>query len=187
MSRNQKPAQECGVPDNERDLFRDAVGPVRRIHSRRVESRQPPKPVEPVKSREDEQMVMSELAAGRLDLVNFETGEELNWLRPGLQKRVLMRLRRGHYTVRDELDLHHMNSEAAGKAIRDFLDEARERNINCIKIIHGKGLRSGPDGPKLRQLTGRILQRDARVLAFTGARPNDGGSGAVYVLLSNSR
>ncbi len=171
----------------ENELFREAVGKVRRIRSQRVESRRPPRPAEPEQTRLDEERVLEELAKGALDWQGVETGEELNWLRPGLQRKVLQRLRRGHFVVQDEIDLHHMNTSAAGEAIRAFLDHAEQRNMGCVKIIHGKGLRSGPEGPKLRRLTGRILQRDARVRAFAGAQPNDGGSGAVYVLLGRVR
>lgn len=180
-------SKDDDIPEEERELFRGSVGSVRRIQSGRADTRTRPAPPVPFQSRRDEQAVLEELATGPLDFLHAETGEELNWLRPGIQKRVLQRLRRGHYTIHDELDLHHMNTRAATLSVRGFLDEADERGLSCVKIIHGKGLRSGPEGPKLRKLTGRILQRDARVLAFTGARQNDGGSGAVYVLLRITR
>ena len=165
--------------------FRDAVGPVRRIESSRAESRPPRVRPRPRMREADEARVLDELAEARPGDDPLETGEELQWLRPGLQRRVLARLRRGHWRVQDEIDLHQMNVDAATRSIRLFLDDARVAGFSCVKIIHGKGLRSGPDGPRLKQVTGRILSRHPRVLAFTAARPGDGGTGATYVLLKN--
>lgn len=171
------------IKDDERDLFRQSVGQVRRVRADRVRHRPaPPPPV--ARQRElDEAEVMQELATGPIDFAEIESGEELSWLRPGLQNRILTRLRRGHWRVQDELDLHQMNAEAAAGSIRSFIDLARRDGLSCVKIIHGKGLRSGPDGPRLKRLTARLLTRIDRVCAFASAPPRDGGTGAVYVLL----
>lgn len=175
------------IDDDERDLFRQEVGPVRRIRAERIRHRpDPPAPV--ARQRElDEAAVMHELAHGPIDFAVVETGEELSWLHPGLQNRVLKRLRRGHWRVQDELDLHQMNIEAAANSIRSFIADARRDGLSCVKIIHGKGLRSGPGGPQLKRLTARILTRLDRVCAFASAPPRDGGTGAVYVLLRPGR
>ncbi|WP_206212206.1 Smr/MutS family protein [Wenzhouxiangella sp. XN79A] len=167
--------------------FRDAIGPVRRIRTERAESRPAPARPHPRMREHDEARVLDELAEAAPGVELLETGEELQWLRPGLQRRVLVRLRRGHWQVQDEIDLHQMNVEAATRSIRLFLDEALTAGRSCVKIIHGKGLRSGPAGPRLKSVTARILSRHPRVLAFTAARPGDGGSGATYVLLGQRR
>ncbi|MBY6203920.1 Smr/MutS family protein [Halomonas denitrificans] len=163
--------------------FRDAVGPVRRIRTERAETRPERTRPSPRMRRADEARVLDELAVASPGAEALETGEELQWLRPGLQHRVLARLRRGHWRIQDEIDLHQMNVDAATRSIRIFLDDALAAGMSCVKIIHGKGLRSGPAGPRLRAATGRILSRHPRVLAFTAARPGDGGTGATYVLL----
>lgn len=163
--------------------FREAVGPVRRIRTERAETRPNRARPSPRMRRADEARVLDELAVATPGADALETGEELQWLRPGLQNRVLVRLRRGHWRIQDEIDLHQMNVDAATRSIRIFLDESLAAGFSCVKIIHGKGLRSGPAGPRLRAATGRVLSRHPRVLAFTGARPGDGGSGATYVLL----
>ncbi len=126
---------------------------------------------------------MQELAAEPLDWSAAETGEELFFLRSGLQRRVLRRLRRGQYAVGAELDLHDMNASAARQSILDFLAASGARGLSCVKIIHGKGLRSKREGPVLKRLTDSLLRRRSEVLAFASAPPNDGGTGAVYVLL----
>ncbi len=173
--------------DNDRDLFRSAVGAVRRIRSERDHSRpEPPRPRASQRER-DEARVMDDLAHGPIDFASIETGEEISYLHPGLQKRVLTRLRRGHWRVEDELDLHQMNLEAASSSIRKFLSEAERERLSCVRIIHGKGLRSGPAGPQLKRLTARLLSRHDRVAAFASTPPHDGGTGAVYVLLRARR
>jgi DNA-nicking Smr family endonuclease len=178
---------DLGMSDDndEGSVFREAVGDVRRIRSKRAEPERVRPEAAPRMREADERQVVEELAESRPFEHGLESGEELLWLRPGLQKRVLTRLRRGYWRVQDEIDLHQMNADAATRSIRVFLDEALASNHRLVKIIHGKGLRSGPGGPRLKTLTARVLSRHPRVLAFASAPPADGGTGAVYVLLRN--
>ena len=171
------------VDDNDRALFREAVGRVQRVvHQRDRSKPQAPAP-KPRQHHLDEQAVMDELASGRFDFSEVETGEEISYLDPSLAPKTLKQLRRGHWRVQEELDLHQMTVAAATVAIRDFLAEAHARGITAVKIIHGKGLRSGPEGPKLKRMTASVLARHRHVLAFASAPPTDGGTGAVHVLL----
>lgn len=168
---------------DETGVFREAVGPVRPVRSDRVIVDRPrPRPV-PRKRQEDERAVLEELLTHPWDPAALETGEELLHSRPGLQRRVLRRLRRGQYSVGAELDLHHMNAEAAQAALGDFINESRGRMLTCVKVIHGKGLRSKAGGPVLKRLVSHWLRRHPAVMAFASAQVNDGGTGAVYVLL----
>jgi len=175
------------IDDDERELFRNSVGPVRRIQGDRHLSRRPAARPVPTQREADEAAVLDELARAPIDFDAIESGEELQWLRPGLQTRILKRLRRGHWRIQDEIDLHQMNTEAAANSIRAFLLDAERDGLSCVKIIHGKGLRSGPDGPRLKRLTARLLSRTGTVCAFSSAPARDGGTGAVYVLLRPSR
>jgi DNA-nicking Smr family endonuclease len=111
------------------------------------------------------------------------SGEALTYLRPGVQPSVLGKLRRGHYRVQAELDLHGLTVSQAKAVLREFLAAAHERGASCVRIIHGKGLRSGPRGPVLKHAVSVILRRTGHVLAFVSARAVDGGTGAVYVLM----
>ena len=97
--------------------------------------------------------------------------------------RLLRRLRRGQYSVADTIDLHHMDVSSARQVLLDFIAHSLERKRSCIRIIHGKGLRSR-DVPRLKLLTGRILRKHPSVIAFASCRPVDGGTGATDVLLS---
>lgn len=175
------------VPDREdTELFRRSIGPVRPVRGDHAPLARPRPRPEPRQRQADERAVLDELLHHSWDPAALETGEELYHARPGVQKRVLRRLRRGQYSVGGELDLHHMSAEVARQALESFLAEAGEKALTCVKVIHGKGLRSKPDGPVLKRLVDHWLRRHPRVLAFASAKANDGGTGAVYVLLKRS-
>lgn len=130
----------------------------------------------------DERAVLDELLAH--DPEHWvESGEDLAYRAPGLQDSAFRRLRRGTYRIESELDLHGMNSEQARVALQRFLADSLQQGRRCVRVIHGKGLRSSNQGPVLKSRVDRWLRRMKTVLAFCSARPQDGGSGAVYVLL----
>ena len=99
------------------------------------------------------------------------------FLRSGYPPKMLRRLRRGDWRVEDELDLHGLNRVQAGQALGDFLDEAKARRLQCVRIVHGKG------AGVLREALRANLPARAEILAFVEAPPAQGGSGAVLVLL----
>lgn len=165
-------------------LFRDAIGPVRPLRENQATPLSRPRPpAEPVQSRLDEARVRGELLSHAPDPATIEFGDEISWLKQGQPQRLLQRLRRGLYSVRAELDLHEMTAAVAREAIAGFLDDCIRHGELCVRIVHGKGLRSKAQGPVLKQLTDTLLRRRADVLAFTSARPAQGGTGAVIVLL----
>jgi DNA-nicking Smr family endonuclease len=169
--------------DDDIALFRDAVGPVRRIeHTAPAAEKPRPKPRAHMRDA-DEAAVAGDLLRGEYDPAAIEIGEELVYLREGHSPKLLRRLRRGQFSIQGEIDLHHMNAEAARDSILELLEEAHAEGWRCVRIVHGKGLRSRPGGPVLKGLTDRILRRRSDVLAFASARPAQGGTGAVVVLL----
>lgn len=180
MRNDDEPGEE---PDNERDAFREAMRDVRPLkRPARVERRSRPRPV-PRFSQSDEARVLAESLANDPFAMELETGEELFYLREGANPRLLRKLRRGQFRIHAETDLHGLNERQAGELIRDFLAEAHRAGWHCVRIIHGKGLRSGPAGPVLKQRTASVLRRRDDVIAFATARAADGGTGAVLVLL----
>ena len=100
----------------------------------------------------------------------------------GVQLRVLKRLKRGHYPLEDQLDLHHLNTHNGKSALLEFIHWSCQRQLTCIRIIHGKGLRSA-DGPKLKFMCRDLLRSHSRVMAFVSCKPGNGGDGATDVLL----
>jgi DNA-nicking Smr family endonuclease len=107
----------------------------------------------------------------------------LSFHRSGVRVQVMRRLRRGLYPAEDELDLHGLTQTAARDSLADFIARSRDSGRRCVRIIHGKGYRSGARGPVLKTAVDLWLRRHTDVMAFTSARAIDGGTGAVYVLL----
>ena len=171
------------ISDDDRRLFREAIGEVQPF----APTEPPPasgKPApHPRMFEADEAAVPGELLDMAFDPALLEVGEELSYLRDGYPPKLLRQLKRGQFSVMDDLDLHQMNAAAAQASIIDFLAEARRSGIRCVRIIHGKGLRSKAAGPVLKALTDRMLRRRDDVVAFASARPAQGGTGAVVVLL----
>jgi len=97
---------------------------------------------------------------------------------------ILKQLRHGHYRVDFELDLHGLTVLQAEQQLAAFLAEALLHNCRVLRIVHGKGLRSGNRGPVLKRLVNDYLRRVSAVLAFASAREVDGGVGASLVLLA---
>lgn len=126
---------------------------------------------------------MTELLDDPVNLEELEYGETLSYRADGVQEAVIRRLRRGHYRIDGNLDLHGYNRHQARLAVVDFLAECQGRMWRCVRIVHGKGNGSPNSGPVLKTHVDSWLRRRKDVIAFCSARPNDGGTGAVYVLL----
>lgn len=113
-------------------------------------------------------------------------GDEWSYLRPGLSRQILRKLRRGHWKIQSELDLHGMTRDQARYALTVFLDECARYGVRCVCVIHGRGLSSKNREPVLKSRVGGWLMQRDDVLAFCQANPEHGGSGAVLVLLKAS-
>jgi DNA-nicking Smr family endonuclease len=118
-----------------------------------------------------------------LDDAVGQAAEEIAYRRPGLPEATFKKLRRGAFSIENEIDLHGLTRREARLELKRFLTECVERRLGCVRVIHGKGARSGPDGPVLKASVQLWLQRWDDVLAFVSAGRQHGGSGAVYVLL----
>jgi len=122
---------------------------------------------------------------------DWDVGQELEaeqtFLRKGLAGDVLTRLRRGHWSVQGELDLHRLNRDEARDALADFINDARNCGWRCVRVIHGKGLSSPNREPVLKAKVRRWLTQRDEVLAYCEAPRHSGGGGAVLVLLKASR
>ncbi|TCV90104.1 Smr/MutS family protein [Sulfurirhabdus autotrophica] len=114
-----------------------------------------------------------------------ETDSDTPFLRHGLAKDILRKLRKNHWGIQAELDLHGMTSDEARLALVTFLTECQQMRARCVRIIHGKGLSSKNQEPILKIKTRNWLMQRGEVLAYCHAKPADGGGGAVIVLLKN--
>ena len=169
--------------DDASDLFRQAVGKIRPVKQDKVHPhRKPRKPV-PEQTLRDQRAIMESLLSDEYEPADIETGDELLYTRPGLQHSVIRKLRRGQYAIEAELDLHGATVVQAREAVNTFIKNAQEQNKRVVRIIHGKGKSSEGKLPVLKGKVNSWLRQKGEVLAFCSARPNDGGTGAVYVLL----
>lgn len=168
--------------DNDDD-FRARIGKVRPVKQDRIAPHRPGRKPIPEQSLRDAQEVMQSLLSDDYEPAEVETGEELFYVRPGLQHSVIRKLRRGLYAIEDELDLHGHTVAQARERLDGFLRDARGLGKRCVRIIHGKGKSSEGKLPVLKGKVNAWLRQKDEVLAFCSARPTDGGTGAVYVLL----
>ena len=147
-------------------------------------------------SRELNPEVMDEVAqinAYLRDLVDgvvpfdiADTDEYIEGTVQGLDHRIVRRLRRGEYSIQSHLDLHGLNRDEARAAVGKFIKESHSRGLRCVLVVHGRGLRSKDQIPVLKEKLKAWLTRGSigtKVLAFSSARPYEGGTGAAYVLL----
>jgi DNA-nicking Smr family endonuclease len=163
--------------------FADLLGDVKVISSDRVIHQTPkPRPV-PHQANLDKERVIEELSVSSVEDEEMQMGDILSYVQPGVQKQVFRKLKRGQYSIEAELDLHGLTRIQAEEQLNKFIFEIRNRGIRCVRIIHGKGYGSTNKGPVIKPLVNRWLQQRSEILAFCSARPVDGGTGAVYVLV----
>ncbi len=165
--------------------FRSMVGAVTPLAiKQRVEHDRPPHPPIPKQRIEDDQQVLIASVSDEFEIDTLlHTDAELSFRRPGIGPDVLRRLRRGEWVIQDHLDLHGARVDEARELLAGFLREAIKRGLRCVRVVHGKGLGSKDRQPVLKGKTRVWLAQREEVIAFCQARPAEGGSGALVVLL----
>jgi DNA-nicking Smr family endonuclease len=169
----------------ERNLFQRSAGQVQKLRAHgRVHH--PPEPVAPIAAQRqlDDQRVLKEAISDQFDASTLlETDEALSFRRPGIGPDVARKLRRGHWSIQSEIDLHGLRTDDARETLAEFLREAVRHGQRCVRVVHGKGLGSPGKTPVLKgKVHGWLVQKN-EVLAFVQARGDEGGAGAVVVLL----
>ena len=161
------------------DLFRQALdGVIPLPPSNRATTVKPPKPT----------YVASPVAAHIADTLSDHGAEDnllTEFMRPGISRMTLRKLRRGQWPLQDSLDLHGLHSDAARKLLLEFMREATQHGLRCVCIIHGKGRHTEGGEGILKSRVRHWLTQCAEVLAFCEAPPQEGGAGAVKVLLKS--
>jgi DNA-nicking Smr family endonuclease len=182
-----KPAVEVAAVAPVEDLFKQAVKDARplakpkRIHHPPLR----PKPIPKQFLRDEQQALADSLSDHFIPAHEIETGEELLYLRDGHSPDILSKLRRGHWVVQAAIDLHGQISDEARLSVSTFISDCKKRGVRCVRIVHGKGLGSRNREPILKnKLRGWLMQKD-EVIAYAEARRQEGGSGAVIVLLKS--
>jgi DNA-nicking Smr family endonuclease len=173
------------TPVDDADAFREAVKDVQPLpdQGRVVHAPARPTPLPRQREQDDRQVLADSLSDQPPLEAELESGEALAFLRQGMSPQVLRKLRSGFWAVQDELDLHGLRTEEARELLAQFLTGAVRRGHRCLRVIHGKGWRSRNNEPVLKRKVAGWLTQRGEVLAYCEARPADGGSGAVTVLL----
>lgn len=176
------------LDEEARRLFRSAVEDAVPLAFDRVHHEPPLVPAIPRQHQRDEQAALIESLENpaRPDLY-LEGGDEAAWAQPGMARSVLRDLRRGRWVVQACLDLHGMTREEARIQSAEFLIDCLQHDYRCVRIVHGKGLRSPGREPVLKNWVLNWLAQRRQVLAFCQARAAEGGAGAVIVLLKGNR
>lgn len=168
------------------DLFVRSIGPVHRLRDRGLAELNRPRPAPRPRQRElDEQAA---LAATLSDEVTLEslllTDDGLSFRRAGIGPDVVNRLRRGHWALQGQIDLHGHTRDEAREALSAYVRECHRRGMRCLRVVHGKGHGSPGRQPVLKQKVQRWLAQSAEVIAFAQATGPQGGAGALVVLLA---
>lgn len=119
------------------------------------------------------------------DMNRVEPDHVFNWRRDGAQTAVANHLKHGHYSVGDQIDLHHKSIREAHELIWRFLSDALVNGHRTVSIVHGKGAKSNQPA-QLKSYVGQALQDHDDVLAYCTAPHEQGGTGATLVWLRKS-
>jgi DNA-nicking Smr family endonuclease len=194
VQRAQREAAERAARDRDRqrseqaqhDLFARSVGPVHRLRDRGLAELDHPKPPPHPRQRElDEQAAVRESLSDEVNLESLLlTDDGLSFRRPGIGPEVTTKLRRGHWAIQGQMDLHGLNRDEARQALVAYLNECQRRGMRCVRVVHGKGHGSPNRQPVLKGKVQRWLAQSTDVIAFAQASGPQGGAGALIVLLS---
>ena len=171
--------------ERQRRLFSDTVGPVTPLPAHGLAAQDLPRPEPLPRQREaDEKAALQEALSDEVDIESLLlTDDGLSFHRSGVGPDVVARLRRGHWSIQGELDLHGLRRDEAREELAGFMKEAARRGWRCLRVVHGKGLGSPGKQPVLKAKVHRWLGQHEGVLAFTQASAPQGGAGALIVLL----
>lgn len=171
----------------EQTLFARAIGPTQPLRAHgRVQHAPAAMPPEPRQRQIDDQAVLRESLSDEFDTSTLlHVDGDLSYSRPGVGPDVTAKLRRGHWAVQRQIDLHGLRTDEAREALGQFLREAQRAGVRCVRVVHGKGLGSPGRTPVLKAKVHGWLIQKKEVLAFVQAKPLEGGAGAVLVLLAS--
>jgi DNA-nicking Smr family endonuclease len=169
----------------EKNLFVRAVGAITTLdHAPRVDLSPTPAPPLAQQQIRDDINVLRESLSDDFDVSTLlDTDDELSYRSQGIGTDVTQKLRKGHWSLQGQIDLHGLRSDEAREALGQFVRDASKRGWRCVRVVHGKGLGSPGKTPVLKSKVQRWLVQKTEVLAFVQAKGSEGGAGALVVLL----
>jgi DNA-nicking Smr family endonuclease len=179
------PQKESINIKTDQEIFSEAMADVKEIREfRKIPPKIPPE-IKPLPVKKDDSIeILRQIVKGEGKIRLSDTGEYIEWVSPNIRKDIAQKLHEGNFSVQDHIDLHGMTLIEAEEAFSDFFREAVRNRLFCIKVIHGRGLRS-PRRPVLKEALKKWLHGTFRksVLAYSTAKDCDGGLGATYIIL----
>jgi DNA-nicking Smr family endonuclease len=197
-SRNQKKSKSITPKEESRDLFdedvlafTEAMSDVRPLRGKRKivpKARgSNARPSHPAANREREVIEhLRGLIEGSVQLDITFSDEYMEGAVKGFSRKLMKKLKQGLFPIQDYIDLHGLTTQEAEREVGHFLVASHKLGLRCVLIVHGRGLNSPDSEPVLKEKLPVWLNRGPSrkiVLAFATAKPYDGGTGAVYVLL----
>ena len=176
------------IGKTDEEIFLQAMADVREIKEfRRIPVQRPVRTERQRIKTDDSIEILQQIVNGESKIRLSDTGEYIEWVSPRIRKDIAQKLHQGDFSVQDYIDLHGMTLREAEEAFLLFFQEALRRQLFCIKVIHGRGLRS-PHGPVLKEALKEWLQGKLRkrILAYSSAKACDGGLGATYIIIKTS-
>ncbi len=174
------------ISEEDSELFRETVGSITPLKQDRVVQTKA-KPSSKLKNREEHKRLATQtFYDSEYEQNLLERGDELFFVRPGIQKQPIRKLRRGQFPIEDELDLHGLTVELARTELYNFLSDCHAHSLRCVRIIHGKGIGSEKKRPIIKNKVNNWLRQRNDVMAFCSAQQKDGGTGAIYLLLKRN-
>ncbi|WP_095499249.1 DNA endonuclease SmrA [Paraferrimonas haliotis] len=172
------------------DAFKAEMGDVKPLKSdNRMVSQVQTGPTEAQLARRAAAVARNEVHALSADptfITPVDPDDYLEYKKSGVQDGVFKNLRLGKYQVETRLDLFAMSPEKGRDALVTFIKDCQTRNMRCVLINHGKGLRSKPFKGLMKSFVAHWLVQIDDVLAFHSAQRHHGGAAAVYVMLRKS-
>ncbi|SFR75314.1 DNA-nicking endonuclease, Smr domain [Mitsuaria sp. PDC51] len=184
--RREREAALARLREQEARVFELTVGPVVPLpdSNRAILRHGRPEP-EPRQRELDEQRAWQQALSDDFDVDSLlETDETLSFRRPEISAESVRKLRRGHWALQAQIDLHGLRRDQAREALGQFIHDSARRGLRCVRVVHGKGNGSPGREPVLKARVRRWLVQKQEVLAFVQARASDGGAGALMVLLN---
>jgi DNA-nicking Smr family endonuclease len=191
LQRRQHAAEQARLHEHrqpaprEQPLFAAAVGAVHRVKAsgRADVPRQRPAPLA-LQRALDERAALREALSDDVTVDSLlDTDDALSFRRADIGADVPRRLRRGEWAIQAQVDLHGMTRDEARERLAQFVRDALQRGLRCVRVVHGKGHGSPGKAPVLKGKVRGWLVQKAEVAAFTQAPGPQGGAGALIVLL----
>lgn len=170
------------ITEEERELFRQMVGPITPVKSNPTVNSFSSKPL-PKRIKQPHLPKIPVVLETNHHLETVSSEDRLFFYKPGVAEKTLKQLKKGQLLSERQLDLHNLTSEEAEEKLHYFLSYSHKAGLRCVRIIHGKGYSSKAPLPILKNQVNNWLRHHPFVLAFSSAKPVDGGTGAVYVLI----